>query len=174
MHIRVPLLTITAALALVGCGKGPQSSAETKTTAGSTTVPTTSEPTAGVRTIEITANDQMKFNLASIQAKPGEELRVVLTNVGTMPKEAMGHNWVLLKSGVNAIAFGATAAGARETDYIPTNPQQRQQILAHTKLLGPKQKDEITFKAPTEPGDYPFVCTFPGHAALMNGKLTVR
>ncbi|HRE82401.1 MAG TPA: plastocyanin/azurin family copper-binding protein, partial [Opitutaceae bacterium] len=48
-------------------------------------------------------------------------------------------------------------------------------VVAHTKLLGPKQSDEITFKVPSEPGDYPYVCSFPAHAmAGMKGVLVVK
>ena len=47
------------------------------------------------------------------------------------------------------------------------------QVIAHTKLLGPGESDVIEFDAPA-PGTYPFVCTFPGHAPLMNGQLVVQ
>jgi CubicO group peptidase (beta-lactamase class C family) len=47
------------------------------------------------------------------------------------------------------------------------------QVVAHTKLLGPNETD--TLKLPTlAAGTYPFVCTFPGHAAIMNGQLVVE
>lgn len=167
MKTRVLFLSVGVLISLTGCGqKGPSTSAQPETTASA------SATQGGGRTIEITANDQMKFNITSITAKPGEELRVVLSNTGTIPKEAMGHNWVLLKSGVDPLAFGAAAAGARETDYVPQN--LKDQVIAVIGLLGPKQKGEVSFKAPEQPGDYPFVCTFPGHAALMKGVLTVK
>lgn len=47
------------------------------------------------------------------------------------------------------------------------------QILAATKLLDPGQKETLKLKAPAQPGDYEFVCTFPGHAVLMWGTLSV-
>ena len=47
-------------------------------------------------------------------------------------------------------------------------------MIVATKLLQPGQNETITFKAPTEPGDYPFLCTFPGHATMMKGVLTVK
>ena len=69
---------------------------------------------AAPREIEITANDQMKFNVTAIEAKAGEQLKIVLKNIGTLPKEAMGHNWVLLKPGtdLNAFAMAAMTASA--------------------------------------------------------------
>ncbi len=126
---------------------------------------------AAPRVIEITANDQMKFSVATMQAKPGEELKVVLKNVGTLPKEAMGHNWVLLKAGVDVTAFATAAMTAKDTDYIP--PAKKGDVLASIPVLGPKKEAETTFKAPAA-GDYTFICSFPGHYMLMKGTLTVK
>ena len=126
------------------------------------------------RTIEITGGDDMKFSLTQITAKPGEQLRVVLKSAGKMPKVAMAHNFVLLKAGVDAAAFNTAAMNARATDFIP--PDQKGQVLAATPgLVGPDETVEVTFKAPAKPGDYTFVCSFPGHfAAGMKGILTVK
>lgn len=124
------------------------------------------------RVIEVTGSDAMKFNVSEITAKPGEALGVKLTNIGSLPKAAMSHNWVLLKPMTDAeIAKFATAAMSKAPEYLP---EDKSGILAHTKMLGAKETDTIEFKAPTEPGEYPFVCTFPGHYALMKGKLIVK
>lgn len=132
---------------------------------------TTSSSSAGPRVIEITGNDQMKFSITAMEAKAGEELKVVFTNIGTLPKEAMGHNWVLLKAGTDPMAFAAASMTARDSNYI--GPAVKDQVIASTPILGPKQKAEVTFKAPA-PGQYPFLCSFPGHVALMKGVLTVK
>jgi len=100
-------------------------------------------------------------------------VKVSLTNMGSIPKAAMAHNWVLLKKGVEPKAFADAAVTAAATDYIPA--AMADQIIAHTKLLGPKQSDEITFKAPTEPGEYHFLCSFPAHfLSGMTGVLVVK
>jgi azurin len=128
---------------------------------------------SGPRTVEITAGDNMKFSLSRIEAKPGEELTVVLTNIGSQPKEVMGHNWVLLKAGTNETAFNQAAVAAKDAEYIPASLSD--QVIAHTKLLGPRKSDEVTFTVPETPGEYPFICTFPGHFAIgMKGVLVVR
>jgi azurin len=128
---------------------------------------------AGARTIEIVGNDQMKYSLNAIEAKPGEELHIVLKNLGTLPKAAMAHNWVLLKAGSDAAAFSTAAASSPNTNYIPESLAD--QILAKIDLLGPKQTGEVTFKAPDKAGEYPFLCTFPAHYAVgMKGTLTVK
>ena len=62
------------------------------------------------RIVDITGNDQMKFSLATIAAKPGETLRIRLKSIGTLPKVAMGHNFVVLAKGTDAAAFANAAA----------------------------------------------------------------
>ena len=126
---------------------------------------------AAPRVIEITANDQMKFSLATIDAKAGEELKIVLNNVGTLPKEAMGHNWVLLKAGVDVTAFATAAMTAKDTDYIPA--AKKGDVIASIPVLGPKKSGDVTFKAPAA-GEYTFICSFPGHYMLMKGVLKVK
>lgn len=125
----------------------------------------------GVRTVAITANDAMKYDVTEIRAQPGEKIRIKLTNTGRMPKQAMGHNWVLLAPMDDAavLAF-AGAAATKMPDYLPDD---KSAVLAHTKILGGGESDTIELIAPGAPGAYPFVCTFPGHAALMRGKLIV-
>ena len=59
------------------------------------------------------------------------------------------------------------------TEYVPAS--KADQVIAHTKLLGPKQSDEITFKMPTEPGEYVFLCSFPAHYLTgMHGVIIVK
>lgn len=125
------------------------------------------------RKVEITANDAIKFSVVEVRAKPGERLSVTLSNTGTMPKFSMGHNWVLLALGTDIEAFLSAAGEAPTTDYVPAG--KRSEILAATKLLGPGEQDTVTFDAPSAPGSYPFLCSFPGHAQVgMRGVLIVE
>ena len=153
---------LACGLLLAGCGK-KDDAASSSATGGAD----------AVATLEFTANDSMKFNLTRAEVRAGQQVRVILTNIGSMPKAAMGHNWVLLKKGVDVEAFDKAAIMAQANDYIP--PALADQVIAHTKLLGPKQTDEITFTAPSEPGEYPFLCSFPAHyQAGMRGVLVVK
>lgn len=132
-----------------------------------------SAASAAPREIVITGNDSMKFNVTKIEVAAGEEITIVFQNVGTMPKQAMGHNLVLLKKDVNAQAYATAALKAAATEYIPA--ALADQVIGHTKLLGPKQKDSFTFKAPAEAGDYTYLCSFPAHfVAGMKGVMTVK
>ncbi len=115
----------------------------------------------------------MKFSVAEIVAKPGEKLSVTLVNLGTTPKFSMGHNWVLLADTEDVQPFLLSAAESVTTDYVPAT--QKARILAATRLLGPTDRDTVTFTAPTAPGRYQFLCTFPGHFQVgMRGVLIVR
>jgi azurin len=125
------------------------------------------------RTVELTATENMKFDKTEITARPGETLHVVLKSVGTMPKMAMAHNFVLLRHGADAAAFASAAFNARETDFIP--PEKKDEVIAATKLAGGGETVDVTFKVPTKPGAYPYLCSFPGHFALgMKGTLVVK
>jgi azurin len=125
------------------------------------------------RLVEITGNDQMKFSVTSITAKPGELLHVRLKSAGTLPKIAMAHNFVLLAKGTDAAAFATASATASASGYIPA--QLKTKVLASTPLVGPGETVDVTFKAPSAPGQYAYLCSFPGHfVAGMKGVLTVK
>lgn len=127
----------------------------------------------GVTLVEMTGNDQMKYNLESFTVRAGGKVKVTLINRGKMPKAAMGHNVVFLAKDVNANAFAAAAASARDSEYIPADFNG--QIIAATKLLGPGESDTVEFTAPVEPGKYVFLCSFPAHMfAGMRGVMLVQ
>lgn len=124
-----------------------------------------------VKTIQIKGSDAMQFDLKEIKVKAGQKIKLTLTHSGKLAKAAMGHNFVLLKPGVDVAAFGGKAAAARETDYIPKSEEAN--IIAHTKLVGGGESDTIEFTAPKK-GTYTFICSFPGHYALMKGNFIVE
>jgi azurin len=127
----------------------------------------------GPRTIEIAAADDMKYDKTTIEAKPGEQIKIKLTPKGTMPKIAMSHNVVVLKLGTDAAAFVAAGQTAQATQYIAAD--KKTQVIAATPLAGNGETVEIVFKVPAAAGSYPYVCTFPGHfAAGMKGNLVVK
>lgn len=152
-------IAIAASMMLASCGDGGGSAS---TSAGGPPVEVT-----------IQANDQMKFDVHLIEAKPGQPVQVTLKNVGTMPKVSMGHNFVVLDGKVTPEAFIEAGMMQMANDYVA--PEMTTHVIAHTKLLGPGEFDTITFNAPKEAGDYPFVCSFPGHYAIgMKGVLSVK
>jgi azurin len=130
----------------------------------------TSEP---VKTVAISAYDTMKFSLTQIEVHPGQKLRVQLTNEGNLPKEVMGHNWVLLKAGLDPVAYSSAAIAAKAEGYQPM--ALADEVLASIPLLGSKETGEVTFTAPTVPGNYSFLCSSPAHCQVgMRGVLIVK
>ena len=102
------------------------------------------------RTIEITGGDTLKYDLASIQAHPGERLHVVLKSNGTAPKIVMGHNFVLLKAGVKPEDFVNAAMNARATDFIP--PDMQDKVIAAKGLVGPGETVVVDGQLRLAPG----------------------
>ncbi len=125
----------------------------------------------GVIEITIESNDQMKYNLSEIRAKEGSTVVLTLVNVGTMPKEAMGHNWTLLNAGVDHEEYASAAESAKDNDYQVKGRES--DVIAHTAILGPSETETLTFTAPAA-GLYKYVCTFPAHYGTMNGTLIVE
>ncbi|WP_166829380.1 PVC-type heme-binding CxxCH protein [Thalassoroseus pseudoceratinae] len=118
--------------------------------------------------------ERMLFTVKDFSAKPGQPVKVVFTN-----GDATDHNLVFVKP--NALAEVGMAANEMakdprnaSSDFIP--PQKRNLILHASPMIGPTRPTQVhvlRFKAPTEPGIYPYVCTFPGHWVVMNGVMVV-
>ncbi|MBO6571143.1 azurin [bacterium] len=131
---------------------------------------TATNPATNVATeITVEANDRMQFDTKEISVKTGEKITLTLKHVGKLPKQAMGHNWVLLKEGVVVKDFAMEAMKAKDNDYLPKDSKD---IIVATELLGGGETDTITFEAPAK-GTYTFICTFPGHYGIMQGTFVV-
>jgi azurin len=124
----------------------------------------------GVRVIRLgTVTDQMLFDKDRISAQAGKPVEVVFENTDIMP-----HNFVVTKPGsLESIGLlgesSSTAPGALERNYVPESDK----ILVSSRLLAPRESQKISFTAPTKPGVYPYVCTYPGHWRRMYGAFYV-
>lgn len=146
----------------------------------------------GVRTIEVVGTDDMRFAVAepqdglvtggqsgqftileSIEAEPGEEIRISLRTVSNLPPSAMSHNFVVLSLDADTEQFARASLQAADNEYI--SPDNEDWVIAATDMLGDGESDTITFTVPDEPGEYDFICTFPGHySGGMVGTLVVE
>jgi azurin len=120
--------------------------------------------------LEITGNDQMQYDKQELDV-PASCKQVTLTihHAGQLPAAAMGHNWVLVNApDLSAVANAGMGAGLAN-NYVAADDKK---VLAHTKVVGGGQSDTITFSTASlkAGGDYSYLCTFPGHNALMHGK----
>lgn len=172
---------LAGALYLAACGGGQSNNGAETTT--ETTTPSGSaadEVTASVpgidtvalsNTIELEGDDQMKFSKTLFKVKAGEAVKLNFKNVGSLPKEAMGHNVVVLLPNTDLASFGGEAVRAQAEEYIPATFASS--IVAHTRLLGPGENDSIEFTL-NDKGVYPFICSFPGHYGIMQGNIVAE
>ncbi len=123
--------------------------------------------------LEITGNDQMQYDKKELTVTEGQKVTLTLKHIGKLPKAAMGHNIVILKTGTEIAPFAMKCAPAAATDYIPQDEETKKLMIAHTDMVGGGESNTITFTAPAA-GEYPYLCTFPGHFGLMTGKLIVK
>lgn len=117
--------------------------------------------------------DNLRFSVEEITVSPGRQVEVTLKTISTLPKEQMAHNFVLLKKKTDVTAFANESLKHKESGYIA--PDMEDRIIVRTEMLGDGETDTVTFKAPSEPGEYEYICTFPGHYhAGMKGVLIVK
>lgn len=170
----IPSIAVMALLA--SCGGNEPAKTEQPTMETPVEAPAEAEAEETV-TVPVTdhiilhGNDQMKYDGYMFKIKAGQDVKLSMTNAGKLPKEAMGHNVVILTQGTDVPSFAKAAAQEKANDYIPASMQSS--IIAHTKILGPGETDEITFKIDA-PGEYDFICSFPAHYVTMKGKIVVE
>lgn len=122
--------------------------------------------------LSIEGNDAMQYNKKEL-AVAGDctEVKLTLKHTGKLPAAAMGHNWVLTETSVAQAVDSAGMSAGLPNNYLPKDDKR---VIAHTKVIGGGESTSVTF--PTsglkKGGDYTFFCSFPGHMALMKGKLS--
>jgi len=131
-------------------------------------------PAAGATEILIKpdATNPLMFDTKSFTVKAGQPVKLTFENKASLPQP---HNWIVGKIGSKEklIASGnamVTDPQGMAKGYIPDIPE----IIAHTKLLQPGQTETIEFTAPAEAGEYPYICSFPGHSVMMQGTMVVE
>ncbi|MBI1371932.1 MAG: hypothetical protein GC159_04115 [Phycisphaera sp.] len=117
-----------------------------------------------------TVPERMLFTLTKFTVKPGQPVKVVMTN-----PDVTAHNFVIVQPGaIEEVGMAATEM-ARDPEsaklgYIPKSDK----ILHHIRMLEQNEIEVLRFKAPEKPGVYPYICTFPGHWLIMRGEMVVK
>lgn len=123
--------------------------------------------------VDVEVGDSIAYSRDSITVPSScESVTINMAHTGSLPREAMGHNWVLVPaSAVQAIGSAGGAAGM-ENDYLPDDDR----IVAASDLIGGGQSTSLTFSLDDldDGTDYAYVCTFPGHWSVMRGTFTVE
>jgi len=121
----------------------------------------------------VDSTDQMTFGTKAIEiSKSCKTFTVNLTHSGSLPKEVMGHNWVLSKEeDARGIAMDGMSAGI-DNSYLKKGDER---VIAYTKVIGAGEKDSVSFDVSKLSAEqkYPFFCSFPGHLAMMKGAVTL-
>ena len=122
----------------------------------------------------IDSDDAMKYDPKEITVPSScKQFSITLKHNGKMPAAAMGHNVVIAKTADKDGVLADGAAAKIENNFVKPNDER---VVAHTKLIGGGQEDTLTFDvSKLAAGEaYEYFCSFPGHYAMMNGKLTVK
>lgn len=123
--------------------------------------------------VEVDSTDAMQFNKKSIDVPAScKQFTVKLKHVGKLPKNAMGHNWVLSKTAdVQGVATDGIPAGL-DKDYVKPGDAR---VIAHTKVIGGGESTSVSFDvAKLKAGEsYTWFCSFPGHSSVMKGTLAL-
>ena len=130
----------------------------------------TGETLEGERAVLINAISGLKYDKTLIEAKANEPMALTLKNVDVMP-----HNLVIVSPGsarkVGDASFKMLSdPKAGDKNYAP----DLSEVLHVIPVIEPGKRHVLHFRAPKKPGDYPFLCTFPGHWMAMNGILRVK
>ena len=123
-----------------------------------------------VRVVRIeTVEEEMRYDTAYFAVEAGRPVQIVLDNLDLMP-----HNLVVTTPGQlrdvaeRGLAVGP-AGGENGKQYVPDG----EDVLFATDLVDANASARLTFTAPAEPGEYPYVCTFPRHWMRMYGVMVV-
>ncbi|SUD58615.1 azurin [Ectopseudomonas oleovorans] len=123
--------------------------------------------------VDVESTDQMTFNTQAISvSKSCKTFTVNLKHTGSLPKTAMGHNWVLSKTAdMPGVATDGISAGP-DASYLKAGDER---VIAYTDLIGGGESTSVTFDVSKLAAgeDYSFFCSFPGHYSLMKGSLTL-
>ena len=119
--------------------------------------------------LEISGNDLMQYDKTELSAPATcKQITVTLQHTGKLPREAMGHNWVLVNAADLAEVANAGLTAGLPNNYLPPGDKR---VLAYTKIVGGGETTSVTFPTSIlkKGGAYAYLCTFPGHNALMHG-----
>jgi azurin len=116
-----------------------------------------------------TKKDELLFDKTTLSAKAGAPVSLTFKNTASAGS-GLQHNFVLVQIGKEMEVANAGIAAGPAKAYVPDSPD----VLAHTRLLNPGESETITFTAPATAGNYPYICSFPGHATTMKGVLKVK
>lgn len=126
----------------------------------------------GLKIIRISAvKERMLYDLKQFEVRAGQSVKLEFVN-----PDAISHNLVIIRPGTEesvGLEVNRMIADPKQIEigqYIP----ETDAILFHTEMVPPNSSETLRFIAPKEPGNYPYICTFPGHWTIMKGVMVVK
>jgi azurin len=129
------------------------------------------ERTEFTDTIQLQANDNMRFDKELFKVHTGKKITLIFRNSSAPSATSMSHNVVVLRPDIDLADFADAARNAQSEQYIPSSLASL--MIAHTKLVAGGGSDQAEFTI-SLPGVYPFLCSFPGHWGTMQGKIVAE
>lgn len=123
--------------------------------------------------IDLSGDDRMQFDKKTVTVSAScAKITINLKHTGKLPAQAMGHNVVVTGTANLAPVAAAGMKAGLPNQYVPKGDAR---VLAFTPVIGGGAATKATFagKLLKVGGDYSFFCSFPGHSALMKGKIVV-
>lgn len=169
------VIASAAALLLSACTKkeetAPAAPAAEATPAAAPAADTAAVDPNATPDVEVTigsVGNNLAYDKTEFTAKAGQIVRITMKNNGT-PDSNMFHNVVVARPGTEAQVANDGIAAGEANGWVQAGPN----VVAHTPLAKPGESTTVTFRAPAA-GEYPYICTFPGHAAVMKGVMKVQ
>lgn len=133
---------------------------------------TTVDARSGQVTLKPGTDNPLTYDVKSFIVNAGQKLKVTFNNQSVLPQP---HNFILGKMGskdrlIAAVGTMVTDPNGFAKSFIPESPD----IIVSMKLVNPGQSETLDITVPAEKGEYPYLCSFPGHAMLMNGVMKVE
>ena len=123
--------------------------------------------------VTVESNDAMQFNTSNVVIPAScSEFTVTLKHTGQLPKQAMGHNWVMTtKANGQAVATDGMSAGL-DNNYVKPDDER---VISATDIIGGGEQTSTTFSVEglSKDEEYMFFCSFPGHIGIMKGTVTL-
>lgn len=123
--------------------------------------------------VTVDSTDAMQFTTKNLVVPAScKQFTITLKHVGKLPKTVMGHNFVLGKSSdVDGINADGMKAGIEQNYVKPGDPR----VIAASKVIGGGESTAVTIPvAKLSAGEkYTYICSFPGHASIMRGTLSL-
>jgi azurin len=173
-HKTINAYVLAATILLLSCGQSADNknnSKENATTEEKVTSVPGIEKLAFTDSIQLKANENMRFDKELFRVRAGKKISLILINTGAKSATSMTHNVVILQRGTDIADFADIARNAKTEQYVPSSLDSL--IIAHTRLVGGGDSDQVEFIIP-KPGVYDFICSFPGHWGTMQGKIVAE